>query len=296
MAKNEYQVDLNNMRLFVSVVQAGSLTKAAELLNIPKSHLSRHLTELEASLGTRLMDRGRQGIRLNALGQRFLHNAQQMLSMAQLAIDDVVDNTQKPKGLLRISVPTEIEWGLLMQRLPKYFRLYPEVNLEVQIDSRKINLVQDGIDIALRAGAIENENVVAKKLFDIEFGLFASESYLTHHARPQHPKELYQHSLLHKYDGPAWCFSQNEQRVLIEGEYKLNCNDFNLVAHMASEGLGIALLPHFNQEAYSNLVRLLPDWAIEKVPLYAVYYKNRGSAPTVRSMVEFLVEEQKMSK
>ena len=84
MAKNEYQVDLNNMRLFVSVVQAGSLTKAAELLNIPKSHLSRHLTELETSLGTRLMDRGRQGIRLNALGQRFLHNAQEMLSMAQL--------------------------------------------------------------------------------------------------------------------------------------------------------------------------------------------------------------------
>lgn len=156
MAKNEYQVDLNNMRLFVSVVQAGSLTKAAELLNIPKSHLSRHLTELETSLGTRLMDRGRQGIRLNALGQRFLHNAQEMLSMAQLAIDDVVDNTQKPKGLLRISVPTEIEWGLLMQHLPKYFRLYPEVNLEVQIDSRKINLVQDGIDIALRAGAVEN--------------------------------------------------------------------------------------------------------------------------------------------
>ncbi|MDY4593605.1 MAG: LysR family transcriptional regulator [[Pasteurella] aerogenes] len=138
MAKNEYQVDLNNMRLFVSVVQAGSLTKAAELLNIPKSHLSRHLTELETSLGTRLMERGRQGIRLNALGQRFLHNAQEMLSMA--------------------------------------------------------------------------------------------------------------------------------------------------------------LLAHFNQEAYSNLVRLLPDWTIEKVPLYAVYYKNRGSAPTVRSMVECLVKEQKMSK
>lgn len=293
ISKSIKKVDLNDIKLFVSVVQAGSLTRASELLDIPKSHISRHLTELENSLGTTLMDRGRRGIVLNELGLRFLHNAQEMLRLAQIAIDDVQDNLQKPSGLLRLSVSTEVGRGFLMHYLPEYFRRYPDVNLQVQIDNRKVNMIQDGIDIALRIGSADSDNVVARKLFDIELGLFASKSYIDAHGMPSSPHELYGHTLLHKYDGPDWAFWCDHHLVRIDGQYRLSCNDFNLVGQMVSDGLGIGLLPCFDNMIRADWVRLLPQWQIDSVPLYVVYYKNRGAVPTVRSMVEFLVSVAK---
>ncbi len=288
--KNFNKVDLNDMRLFVSVVQAGSLTRASELLNIPKSHISRHLTELENSLGATLMDRGRRGIVLNELGVRFLHNATEMLRLAQIAIDDIQDNLHEPSGLLRLSVSTEVGRGFLMHHLPEYFRRYPDVNLQVQIDNRKVNMIQDGIDIALRVGSADNDNVVARRLFDIKLGLFASKEYLQEYGTPNSPHELYGHMLLHKYDGPEWLFTCDHHQVRVAGQYRLDCNDFNLIGQMVGEGLGIGLLPCFDNMIRPDWVQLLPEWQTDSVPLSVVYYKNRGAVPVVRSMVEFLLE------
>lgn len=290
MPKNFHKIDLNDMRLFVSVVQAGSLTRASELLDVPKSHLSRHLTELENSLGTTLMDRGRRGIVLNELGRRFLHNAQEMLRLAQMAIDDIQTNLQKPNGLLRMSVSTEVGRGFLMHHLPAYFKRYPDVNIEVQIDNRKVNMIQDGIDIALRVGSINNDNVVARKLFDLELGVFASPGYLAQYGIPQTPHELYGHQLLYKYDGPEWAFQKEQHRVVIDGQHKLRTNDFNLIAQMVSEGLGIAVLPCFDNMIKEDWIKILPEWTLETVPVYVVYYKNRGATSVVRSMVDFLLD------
>ncbi|NOL51722.1 LysR family transcriptional regulator [Pelistega suis] len=290
MPKNFHKIDLNDMRLFVSVVQAGSLTRASELLDVPKSHLSRHLTELENSLGTTLMDRGRRGIVLNELGRRFLHNAQEMLRLAQMAIDDIQTNLQKPNGLLRMSVSTEVGRGFLMHHLPAYFKRYPDVNVEVQIDNRKVNMIQDGIDIALRVGSINNDNVVARKLFDLELGVFASPGYLAQYGIPQTPHELYGHQLLYKYDGPEWAFQKEQHRVVIDGQHKLRTNDFNLIAQMVSEGLGIAVLPCFDNMIKEDWIKILPEWTLETVPVYVVYYKNRGATSVVRSMVDFLLD------
>lgn len=293
MSKNLQKIDLNDMKLFVSVVQAGSLTKASELLCMPKSHLSRHLTELEESLGTRLMDRSRRGIVLNELGSRFYLHAQEMLRFAQIAIDDVHQNLQHPSGLLRLSVSTEVGRGLLMQHLPEYFKRYPAVQLEVQIDNRKVNMIQDGIDIAFRIGALNNENVVARKLTEIKLGVFASPRYLAEYGTPQNPHELYGHHLIYKYDGPEWLFHQKNQTVHIQHHHKLSCNDFNLAGQMVADDVGIALLPLFDNLIREDWVQLFTEWQIDSVPLYLVYYKNRGATSTVRSMIEFLFERIK---
>lgn len=284
-------IDLNDIRLFVTVVQAGSLTKAANLLNMPKSYLSRHLTRLEQDLGTTLMDRSRQGILLNELGERFYLKAQDMLQTVQTALDSVRSNLEAPHGLLKMSVSTEVGRGFLMFHLAEYMRRYPDVSLEIQIDNHKINLIREGVDIALRLGDPNNNNVVARKLFDIELGLFASKAYLAKAGIPQTPHELHGHDLLYKYDGPDWHFSYKQRSVHIEGKNKLYSNDFNLIGHMVGEDMGIAMLPCFNNMIRPDWVRLLPEWKIAKVPLYAVYYKNRGSVLTVQSMVEFLLQK-----
>lgn len=284
-------VDLNDIRLFVAVVQAGSFSKAAELVNIPKSRLSRRISRLEADLGTALMDRSKRGILLNDIGEQFYRRAQEMMQSAQTAVNSVQGKLDVPGGLLRLSVSTEVGRGMLMLYLAEYMRRYPDVQLEVEINNKKVNMIQDGIDIALRLGTPDGENTVARKLTDIELGLFAAESYLQRAGRPQSPHELHGYALLNKYDGPEWRFTRKQHSVNIQSGNKLSSNDANLLGQMVSDGAGIALLPCFDNMLREGWVRLLPEWAVEKVPLYLVYYKNRGSVPTVRSMVDFLLEK-----
>lgn len=284
-------IDLNDIRLFVAVVQSGSLTQASELLNLPKSYLSRHLTQLETTLGTTLMDRGRRGVVLNELGERFYHNAQEMLRLAQHSIDDIHKCLDVPHGRLRISVSTEVGRNVLMQHLPDFSAKYPRVDLEVQIENRKINMIHDGVDIAIRAGSVDNENVVARHLMDVSFGLFAMPDYLAKHGTPTTPHELYRHQLIYKYDGIGWVFSQAGQSVEIINYARFRCNDFDLAAQMMKNGTGIALLPLFDDLICDDWIQLLPNWQIKDVPLYVIYYKNRGTVATVRSFVAFLLEQ-----
>lgn len=284
-------IDLNDIRLFVAVVQAGSFSKAAELLNTPKSRLSRRISRLEADLGTALMDRSKRGVLLNEVGEQFYLRAQEMMQAAQTAVNSVQGKLDIPGGLLRMSVSTEIGRGFLMLHLAEYMRRYPDVMLEVEINNKKINMIQDGIDIAFRLGLPEGDNIVARKLTDIELGLFAAESYLQRAGRPQSPHELHGHALLNKYDGPEWRFYSKQHSVNIQSNNKLSSNDANLLGQMVSEGAGIALLPCFDNMLRQDWIRLLPEWEVEKMPLYLVYYKNRGSIPTIRSMVDFLLEK-----
>ena len=190
-------VDLNDIRLFVAVVQAGSFSKAADLVNIPKSRLSRRISRLEADLGITLMDRSKRGVLLNEVGEQFYLCAQEMMQAAQAAVNSVQGKRDTPSGLLRLSVSTEVGRGFLMLHLAEYMRRYPDVWLEIEINNKKVNMIQDGI----------------------------------------------------------------------------------------------ALLPCFDNMLREGWVRLLPEWEVDTVPLYLVYYKNRGSVPTIRSMVNFLVEK-----
>lgn len=284
-------VDLNDIRLFVTVVQAGSFSKAAELANIPKSRLSRRISRLEADLGTSLMDRSKRGVRLNEMGEQFYAGAQEMMRTAQQAVNGVQGRLDAPGGLLRLSVSTEVGRGFLMLHLAEYMRRYPDVRLEIEINNKKVNMIQDGVDIALRLGLPSDEHVVARKLTDIELGLFAAESYLQRAGRPKSPHELHGHALLNKYDGPEWRFACNRHSVAVRGSYRLNSNDANLLGQMVSDGAGIALLPCFDNMLQQGWVRLLPEWKTDTVPLYLVYYKNRGMVSTVRSMADFLLEK-----
>ena len=269
-------VDLNDIRLFVAVVQAGSFSKAADLVNIPKSRLSRRISRLEADLGITLMDRSKRGVLLKEVGEQFYLRAQEMMQAAQTAVNSVQGKRDTPSGLLRLSVSTEVGRGFLMLHLAEYMRRYPDVWLEIEINNKKVNMIQDGIDIALRLGLPAGDNVVARKLTDIELGLFAVESYLQRMGYPRSPHELHGHVLLNKYDSPEWRFTCKQHCVYIQGNNKLNSNDANLLGQMVAEGVGIALLP---------------EWEVDTVPLYLVYYKNRGSVPTIRSMVNFLFEK-----
>ena len=171
------RTDLNDIALFAATVQAGSLSRAAEQLCLPKSRLSRRLTALEESLGSKLMDRTRSGVRLNELGEGFYRHARMMLDCAEQAVGSVRQSLDAPQGVLRLSVSVEIQRALLEPHLADYLRRYPDVALEVVMDNRRISLIQDGIDVALHVGEPAQDDVVARHIASFAFGLYASADY-----------------------------------------------------------------------------------------------------------------------
>ncbi|MDG6895348.1 LysR family transcriptional regulator [Volucribacter amazonae] len=287
-------VDLNDIRLFVGVVQAGSLSQAEILLNIPKSRLSRRLTQLEQSLGICLMERGKKGIMLNELGSQFFQQAQIMLQNAQLAIDSVQSQSQQPQGLLRLSVSNDIAHAVLAPLLPEYLSLYPAVNLDIEVNNQRIHMIQDGVDIALRVRTIDSEQVVAHKLREINTGIYAHPDYLAHRPALLQPHDLYLHQLLGKSEISHWHFEKNQQKIQIEPLYRIRSGSFQLVAQLVEQAQGVAMLPCNPALIQPHWQRLLSDWQMPRVPLYLLYYKNRGNAPIVRSMIQFL--KQKMAE
>ncbi|TNH05060.1 LysR family transcriptional regulator [Testudinibacter sp. TR-2022] len=284
------RIDLNDMRFFVATVQAGSLSRAAEQLNLPKSRLSRRLTELETALGSKLLDRGRNGVRLNELGEPFYRHAIMMLECADNAVNSVAQSLSTPRGLLRISLSSEVLRHCITPHLGQYLRRYPEVSLDIHMENRRINMIQDGIDIALRVGSPEQEDLVAKKVGEMTLGLYASVDYLHQNGIPQTPDQLAQHTLLHKSDGREWLFHQHGKSEKVNANKRVNANDAGLLAELVNDNIGIALLPEVGSLINPSWIKLLPDWTLDPVPLYAIYYKNRGFVPTVRSFVEFVAE------
>ncbi|MDO5050649.1 MAG: LysR family transcriptional regulator [Moraxella equi] len=284
-----HRINLNDFSLFVTVVQAGSFSKAAEITNIPKSRLSRRISHLEENLGITLMGRGKKGVVLNDAGEEFYLHALEMIQTAEHAISHAQGRLDKPSGLLRMSVSTEVGRGILIHHLAEYMARYPDVTLKIEINNKKINMIQDGMDISLRLGKITDENVVARKWLEIETGLFASTDYLERMGTPQSPHELYHHQLLYKYDGPEWYFHYKHHEVHINNKNRLNSNDANLLGKMVADGMGISLLPILDNMVMPNMQRILPEWRTETVPLYIIYYKNRSSTPALQSMVNFLL-------
>ena len=181
----------------------------------------------------------------------------------------------------------EVQRGILEPHLADYLRRYPQVALEVVVENRHISLIQDGIDVALRVGAPAQEDVVARQLASFAFGLYASADYLAAHAPLETPENLAQHALLHKFDGSDWLLRRGIERYHLRAKKRVSANDAFLLARLAAAGEGIALLPQL--PALTNgLQRVLPEWATESLPLYALYYKNHGFAPTVRSFIDWL--------
>lgn len=282
------KISLDDMRLFVSVVQSGSLSHASELTGIPASRLSRRLTQLEQALGTQLMNRGKKGVSLNEVGTRFFERAQLMLQEAELAIESVQQSLMKPSGLLRISVAADIFHLLIEPHLGRYLQENPDVNVEISLSHQKINMIQDGIDLAVRVGTIDNDNVVAKPWLSAGLGLFASPDYLAQYGEPQTPNDLYQHQIIGQNYTLPWQFQQENHQVTIAPTSRMSSNDFLAVEKQIQRGIGIGALPIFPNHQRTGLVQVLKSWEMAASPVSLIYYKNRGSVPTVRSMVAFL--------
>lgn len=284
------QISLDDMRLFVAVVQSGSLTSASELTGVPISRLSRRLTALEQALGTQLINRGKKGVSLHELGEDFFQHAQLMLQHADSAVASIRQGLEQPSGRLKLSLPIDMT-GLILPKLKDYLTLYPQVQFDINLSQQKINMIQDGIDVAIRAGTIDNENVVAKILKMQTFAIYAHQNYFNKDDDINTPHDLYQHRLITQNLTLPWLFLHKERQIKIVPQGYISCNDFDLVAELIQQQLGIGLLPTDIAMKYPDLIPILNDWQLPSMPLSVIYYKNRGAVPTVKSFVDWLLIE-----
>lgn len=284
------------MRVFVRVVESGSFVKAAGKLNLSTTATSRLVAELESHLGTRLLQRTTRRLHLTEAGQRFFERSRELLTGLEEAEAEAAEGTERPSGVLRVTIPATFGNLHLARLLPVYQERYPEVVLEVLAIDRIVDLVDDGFDLAIRLATQHDPGYAARKLATIRLAVCASKAYLARHGAPREPNELTKHNCLTHAFGSytdKWIFNgpQGPFQVQVKGKFRTNNGELLRAAALAGEG--IILEPTFligNDLAKGDLVPLLEDWEIPHVTAVALYPSRRFVSAKVRTFVEFMHE------
>ena len=289
---------LNAMRVFVTVVDLGSQSAAADHLQLSRPVVSRYLAELEDWVGARLMQRTTRKLSLTAAGQETLPRCRQLLELAGDLQAAVQQPDDAPKGALRISVSTSFGQAQLVDAVAAYVRRYPGVKVELQMLDRTVNLVDERIDLAIRTSNELDPNLIARRLSVCRSVVCASPAYLSEHGVPQRVEDLSRHNCLtHAYFGPSlWHFKVAGQPVAVPVAGNISANEAMTLQKAALAGAGIAMLPSYQTAdalRRGKLVRLLPEAQPRTLNLNAVYTSRKHMPATLRSMLDFLVQRFK---
>jgi DNA-binding transcriptional LysR family regulator len=289
-------MDLDQVRVFTRVAQSGSFTAAARLLGMPKSSVSRRVAELEAALGARLLNRTTRKLSLTDAGRLYFARTARIIEDLEAADRAVLELQAEPRGTLRLTAPSDMAGAALLRALRLFRERYPQVALVLLPTNRRVDLVGEGVDLALRAGPLAESSLVGRRLPVPRLQLYASPGYLERHGTPRTLADLQSHECLvfdadstarrWQLEGPA-----GPVDVAVRGSFA--ANDFGALLHACLEGMGIAMLPGMNvlgEEQSGRLRRVLPDHGGPESLLHAVYPSPSHLTPKVRVLIDFLSE------
>jgi DNA-binding transcriptional LysR family regulator len=282
------------LEAFVAVVDRHGFSHAAEKLGVAKSILSRRVSDLEKRLGVQLMQRTTRKQSLTDAGQHFYQRAVNLLADLDDAEQMVSEAQASLSGKIKLAAPLGIGIGQLSKPIAEFMELHTEVEIVVDLNDRHIDLVAEGFDLAVRVGHLQDSNLIARKLATVGFAVCASPAYLQLHGEPRHPAELADHQVLvysNLQPGQQWHFSANNKPVRPRVKYRLSANNGELLARMASHGLGITTGPLFYLQEYidrGELVPILLEYANPEAGMYAVYPPGRLISRRVKLFCDFL--------
>ncbi|KMM96603.1 LysR family transcriptional regulator [Pseudomonas lundensis] len=286
---------LNAMRVFVTVVDLGSQSAAADHLDLSRPVVSRYLAELEAWVGARLLHRTTRKLSLTAAGNETLPRCRQMLELSEDMQAAVGSAGDTPRGLLRISVSTSFGQSQLAAAVTDYVRLNPGVTIDLQMLDRTVNLVDERIDLAIRTSRELDPSLIARQLTVCRSVLCASPAYLREHPAPQQVDDLSQHNCLtHSYFGKSlWHFTCEGEELSVPVQGNISANEASTLLSATLSGAGVSLLPSYQAGVHvqrGDLVRLLPDAEPRVMNIYAVYASRKHMPAALRSMLDFLAQ------
>ncbi len=291
--------DLNDMLLFAEVVERGGFAAAGRALGMPKSRLSRRVAGLEAQLGVRLLQRTTRKLSLTEVGETFLRHCQALRESAQAAADVVANAQTEPRGTIRVVCPVTLAQTVLADVMPIYLARHPQVRVEMEVNNRVVDLVKDGVDVALRVrlSLEESGSLIIKRLDDARSVLVASPAQLERQGTPNTLEEASQLDsvAMSATDGQAsvrLTHAQGREAVL-QYRPRYIADDLLSLKRAVLGGSGMCWLPDYMCEEElrdGRLVQLLPEWSIPVGLVHAVFPSRRGLSPAVRSFLDFLGE------
>lgn len=287
---------LAGMAVFVKVVESNSFAAAARHFRLSPAMVSRHVHALEEELGAQLLNRTTRRVSPTEVGQAYYQRVRQILADIEEADRLASDQQATPHGLLRVTSSQSFGIRHLAPAVADYLALCPEVQIDVTLNDRYLDVIEEGFDLAVRIGHLEDSSLIARRLAPIRLALCAAPGYIARHGAPQTPADLARHNcLIYTYAASPseWQFVDDagkEHAVHVAGRLVANNGDVLRIA--ALQGQGVALGPTFilgEDMRAGTLVRLLPDYRPTEVGLYAVYPPGRHLSAKVRSFVDFLV-------
>ncbi|MBJ2238143.1 MAG: LysR family transcriptional regulator [Pseudomonas sp.] len=285
---------LQAMRVFVTVVDLGSQSAAADHLDLSRPVVSRYLAELEDWVGARLLHRTTRKLSLTAAGGETLPRCRQLLELCGDMQAAVSEPDDAPRGLLRLSVSTSFGQAQLGAAIAEYVKLYPQVTVDLQMLDRTVNLVDERIDLAIRTSNDLDPNLIARRLTVCRSVVCATPAYLREHPAPQKVEDLARHNCLtHSYFGKSlWHFEENGEHVSVPVHGNITANEASTLMRVTLAGAGVAMLPSYQAGELirsGELVRLLPHAEPRQMNIYAVYASRKHMPSALRSLLDFLV-------
>lgn len=283
-------MDLNELVVFSNVARHGSFTAAAAELHMPKSTVSRKVSELETRLGARLFQRTTRKLSLTDAGRLYYERSARIVEQVEEADRAIANLQETPRGSLRVTAP--LSFGLLGAPLAKFLQAYPEVGLELVCTDRVVDLIEEGFDVGIRAGRLKDSSLITRSLGSVRRFVVASPDYLKRRGRPRRPTDLAKHECMQF--GPsrgAWQLYAEGRKVEVRVSSRFAANDMDILHDAAVAGLGIALIPLFRCAGdlkKRRLERVLEKWSSDDTPIQAVYPSTRQLSPKVKAFVEHL--------
>jgi DNA-binding transcriptional LysR family regulator len=289
-------ISADDMILFATIVEQQSLIRAAEQLDMPKATVSRRLTNLEDLLGQRLLLRTTRRLTLTEFGQEFLEHSRRVAEEVATVQDFVRSQDAQPRGRLRISMPDDYAKQRLSRAIATFIASYPEVQIDLDLSSRRVDLIGERFDLAIRMGELDDDaNLVARKIDEQRFSLYASPIYLALHPVPQHPDDLMQHTsvrMLTTNGTPIpWKLTRGKETWENIPPGRLGMNSPNVIQQLLLDGAGIGTLPERVAEEdvrLKRLVRVLPEWNLPIIPAWAVMPMRRYLPAKTRAFLSHI--------
>ncbi len=289
---------LQAMEVFVQVVDAGGFTRAAESMQLPKATVSTLVQALELELEVKLLHRTTRHVSVTADGAAYYERCLRILSDVREAEESLSRNRANPSGRLRVDVSSGIANDIIVPKLGEFFERYPDIRLDLGCSDRLVDLIEEGVDCAIRAGNLPDSTLIARRIGVLQFVTCATPAYLDKHGRPNHPNDLAHHRCLNFFSSKTgkpydWDFARGDETISIAAPACLALNDSTTYHKAGLLGLGLTQMATYMVApliASGQLEMVLSDWTSTPYPINVVYPQNRHLSAKVRVFVEWVAD------
>lgn len=288
------------MQAFARVVEAGSFTKAAETLHMSKTTVTQLVQQLEARLRVKLLNRTTRKVNVTADGAVYYERVLRLLADMDDAETSLSGASALPRGRLRVDVPSPLASMILVPALPAFYVRYPDIQIDMGVSDRIVDMIDENVDCVVRGGELTDQSLIARRVGDLQLGVFAAPSYLARVGMPTHPRELEDSD--HRIVGFLWArtgkavpyaMRNHVESVQIKGRYALAVDDGNAYLAAGLAGLGVLWLPKYMSktfEARGELVPLFENWSLDSMPIYVAFPPNRHISIKLRVFIDWVAE------